>query len=112
VHRFFDWRGRHFALASVPAINPCRSRKRLGFGGADRPDQALRRKPLKEIKTFKEDPAAVEKSADAIKAKYTQYFKVQGVSSVELSLFRHGGLISPQGARIAMAPTRGVHHGS
>jgi hypothetical protein len=112
VHRFFDWRGRHIALASVPAINPCRSGKRPGFGGADRADQARLRKPLKEIKTFNEDPAAVEQSADEIKAKYTQSFKVWGVSSVELSFFCHGGLISPQGARIAMASTRDVRHGS
>ena len=34
------------------------------------------RKPLKDIKLMKDDPAAVEKQADQIKAKYTQYFKV------------------------------------
>jgi len=34
------------------------------------------RKPLKDIKLMKDDPAAVEKEADRIKAKYTQYFKV------------------------------------
>jgi iron(III) transport system substrate-binding protein len=34
------------------------------------------RKPLREIKLMKDDPAAVEKNADQIKAKYTQYFKV------------------------------------
>jgi iron(III) transport system substrate-binding protein len=34
------------------------------------------RKPLKEIKLMKDDPAAVEKQADDIKAKYTSYFKV------------------------------------
>lgn len=31
---------------------------------------------LSEIKTFREDPVAVEKEADAIKAQYTKYFKV------------------------------------
>jgi iron(III) transport system substrate-binding protein len=34
------------------------------------------RKPLKDIKLMQDDPAAVEKQADQIKAKYTQYFKV------------------------------------
>jgi len=34
------------------------------------------RKPLKEIKLMKDDPVAVEKQADEIKAKYTSYFKV------------------------------------
>ena len=34
------------------------------------------RKPLKDIKTLKEDPAAVEKLADEIKEKYAKYFKV------------------------------------
>ena len=34
------------------------------------------RKALKDIKLMKDDPAAVEKQADQIKAKYTQYFKV------------------------------------
>jgi iron(III) transport system substrate-binding protein len=34
------------------------------------------RKPLKEIKLMKDDPAAVEKQAEEIKAKYTSYFKV------------------------------------
>jgi iron(III) transport system substrate-binding protein len=34
------------------------------------------RKPLAEIKLMKDDPAAVEKQADDIKAKYTKYFKV------------------------------------
>lgn len=34
------------------------------------------RKPLKDIKTFKEDPAAVEKLADEIKEKYAKLFKV------------------------------------
>jgi len=33
-------------------------------------------KPLKEIKLMKDDPAAVEKQAEEIKAKYTSYFKV------------------------------------
>jgi iron(III) transport system substrate-binding protein len=33
------------------------------------------RKPLSEIKTMKDDPAGVEKTADAIKAKYVSYFK-------------------------------------
>ena len=32
--------------------------------------------PLAKIKTMKDDPAAVEKSADEIKAKYAKYFKV------------------------------------
>jgi iron(III) transport system substrate-binding protein len=31
---------------------------------------------LADIKTFREDPAAVEKQADEIKARYTRYFKV------------------------------------
>jgi len=34
------------------------------------------RKPLKDIKLMKDDPAAVEKQADDIKARYTKYFKV------------------------------------
>jgi iron(III) transport system substrate-binding protein len=34
------------------------------------------RKPLKDIKLMKDDPAAVEKQADQIKAQYTKYFKV------------------------------------
>ncbi len=34
------------------------------------------RKPLSEIKLMKDDPAAVEKQADEIKARYTRYFKV------------------------------------
>ena len=32
---------------------------------------------LSEVKTFKEDPAAVEKQADQIKAQYAKYFKVR-----------------------------------
>jgi hypothetical protein len=31
---------------------------------------------LKDIKLMQDDPAAVEKDADRIKARYTQYFKV------------------------------------
>jgi len=34
------------------------------------------RKPLKEIKTMKDDPAAVEKESDSIKARYTKIFHV------------------------------------
>lgn len=34
------------------------------------------RKPLKDIKTMKDDPAAVEAQADEIKAKYAKLFKV------------------------------------
>ncbi|HYZ90397.1 MAG TPA: extracellular solute-binding protein [Myxococcales bacterium] len=34
------------------------------------------RKPLREIKLMKDDPAAVEKQADDIKARYTKIFKV------------------------------------
>ena len=34
------------------------------------------RPPLSQIKTFKEDPAEVEKQADQIKAQYAKYFKV------------------------------------
>jgi len=34
------------------------------------------RKPLREIKLMKDDPAAVEKHADEIKARYSKYFKV------------------------------------
>ncbi len=34
------------------------------------------RKPLKDIKTFKDDPAAVEKLAEEIKEKYAKLFKV------------------------------------
>ena len=34
------------------------------------------RRPLKEIKTMKDDPVAVEKLAEEIKTRYTQYFKV------------------------------------
>ena len=34
------------------------------------------RRPLKDIKLFKDDPAAVEKTAEDIKAKYAKYFKV------------------------------------
>ena len=34
------------------------------------------RRPLKDIKLMKDDPAAVEKMAEEIKAKYTQLFKV------------------------------------
>jgi iron(III) transport system substrate-binding protein len=34
------------------------------------------RKPLKEIKTMKDDAAAVEKESDAIKARYSKIFRV------------------------------------
>ena len=34
------------------------------------------RKPLKDIKTLKEDAAAVEKQSDEIKTRYSQLFKV------------------------------------
>jgi iron(III) transport system substrate-binding protein len=34
------------------------------------------RKPFKEIKTLKEDPAAGEKQGDEIKARYTRIFRV------------------------------------
>jgi iron(III) transport system substrate-binding protein len=34
------------------------------------------RRPLKNIKTMKDDPAAVEKEGDAIKARYTRIFRV------------------------------------
>ena len=34
------------------------------------------RTPLRDIKLMKDDPAAVEKQADDIKARYTKYFKV------------------------------------
>jgi iron(III) transport system substrate-binding protein len=34
------------------------------------------RRPLSQIKLMKEDPAAVERQADEIKARYTKYFKV------------------------------------
>jgi len=34
------------------------------------------RKPFREIKTMKEDPAAVEKMSEDIKARYTQIFRV------------------------------------
>ena len=34
------------------------------------------RKPLKEIKTLKEDAAAVEKQGDEIKQRYAKLFKV------------------------------------
>ena len=34
------------------------------------------RKPLSEIKVFKDDPAGIEAHADEIKARYTQIFKV------------------------------------
>ncbi len=34
------------------------------------------RPPLSSIKTWREDPAAVEKEADQIKAQYARYFKV------------------------------------
>ncbi len=34
------------------------------------------RKLLKDIKTMKDDPAAVEKEGDAIKARYTKIFHV------------------------------------
>jgi len=34
------------------------------------------RKPLKEIKTMKDDAAAVEKESDSIKARYTKIFRV------------------------------------
>jgi iron(III) transport system substrate-binding protein len=34
------------------------------------------RRPLKDIKLMKDDPAAVEKQADDIKARYLKYFKV------------------------------------
>jgi iron(III) transport system substrate-binding protein len=34
------------------------------------------RKPLREIKLMKDDPAAVEKQAEDIKARYARYFKV------------------------------------
>ena len=51
---------------------------RLGapvFGA--RPDQGkAERPPLRDIKLMKEDPAAVEKEAEAIKKRYAQIFKV------------------------------------
>jgi len=34
------------------------------------------RKPFKDIKTMKDDAAAVEKEGDAIKARYTKIFRV------------------------------------
>ena len=34
------------------------------------------RKPLKDIKTMKDDAAAVEKEGEAIKARYTRLFRV------------------------------------
>jgi len=34
------------------------------------------RKPLKEIKLMKDDPVAVERDSEQIKARYTQYFRV------------------------------------
>ena len=34
------------------------------------------RKPFKEIKTMKEDPAGVEKTAEEIKTRYSRLFKV------------------------------------
>ena len=34
------------------------------------------RKPLKEIKTMKDDAAAVEKEGESIKARYTKIFRV------------------------------------
>ena len=34
------------------------------------------RKPFKEIKTMKDDAAAVEKQSEEIKARYTKLFKV------------------------------------
>ena len=34
------------------------------------------RRLLKDIKLMKDDPAAVEKQAEDIKARYTKYFKV------------------------------------
>jgi len=34
------------------------------------------RPALSQIKTWREDPAAVEKQADQIKAQYARYFKV------------------------------------
>ena len=34
------------------------------------------RKPLKDIKTMKDDAAAVEKEGEAIKARYTKLFRV------------------------------------
>jgi len=34
------------------------------------------RKPLKDIKTMKDDPAAVEKEGESIKARYTKLFRV------------------------------------
>jgi iron(III) transport system substrate-binding protein len=34
------------------------------------------RKPMREIKIMKDDPVAVEKESEQIKARYTQYFKV------------------------------------
>ncbi len=34
------------------------------------------RKPLRDIKTMKDDAAAVEKEGDSIKARYTKIFRV------------------------------------
>ena len=34
------------------------------------------RRPLSQIKTMKDDPAAVEKESEQIKARYTKIFKV------------------------------------
>src|SRR6266576_3027955 len=39
------------------------------------------RKPFKDIKTMKDDAAAVEKEGDAIKARYTKLFRVRSIGS-------------------------------
>src|SRR6184192_2739101 len=52
----------------------------VDFGGLrsfhDRVKDKPGRKPLREIKLMKDDPAAVEKQADEIKARYSKIFKV------------------------------------
>jgi len=52
----------------------------VDFGGLrsfhERVKDKAGRKPLREIKLMKDDPEAVEKHADEIKARYSKYFKV------------------------------------
>ena len=52
----------------------------VDFGGLrsfhERVKDKAGRKPLREIRLMKDDPAAVEKQADEIKARYSKYFKV------------------------------------
>jgi len=62
--------------AAIKAHNPTlRIVDMRGYVHAQTQEKAGR-KPFKDIKTMKDDAAAVEKEGDAIKARYTKIFRV------------------------------------